>query len=613
MIYGSTLLGAVKDVKGASITVALNDDTIAGLAFVSGCGYRVGQVGSFVKIALGYVELFGIVSQAGAGAVPQNISPNQPFGYRWLTVQLVGESIGGSEFRRGLSQYPTIDDDVYLVTESDLARIYGHPDSVNHVRIGHLAGAESIPALLDIDKLITRHSAVVGTTGSGKSTTVAGLLNSLSDAGSYPSSRILIFDLHGEYAAALGDRATVFRINPNANRGEKKLCLPYWAMNFSELLSVSLGSVDEKNVGAVLSKIYDLKAASLAKNPRRGLDDTTLTVDSPVPFSIHKLWFDFHVLLNATHTKPASGQSDATIAYLQDPSGNALQRGDALKVIAPRFRAQEHQNIFLSGSLLNIRMQIESLASRLRDSRFDFLFRPGLWTPNLDGDVSEDLDTLLKEWMGGDSPISILDLSGTPSDIMKEVIGILIRIIYDALFWARNLPEGGRHRPILLIFEEAHSYLGGGDTGPAAVSVKRVVREGRKYGIGGMIVSQRPSEIDATILSQCGTIVAMRLTNSTDRGHIRNVVSDNMEGLLSMLPILRTGEAIVVGESVQLPVRTVIDTPSKNRRPDSGDPSVIAGPDQPGGWDSARMSGDFAEVMEAWRRQDPRATRVKLD
>ncbi|MCX6582961.1 MAG: ATP-binding protein [Candidatus Aminicenantes bacterium] len=609
-----TLLGTVQDVQGASIRVSLNLETISGLSFIKGHGYRIGQVGSFVRIPMGLIDLFGVVSQVGAGAAPVQLSAEQPHGNRWMAVQLVGEGHRRGEFKRGISQYPTIGDEVHLVTEQDLVRIYGRPDEPNFVRVGHLASAESIPALIDINKLITRHCAVVGATGSGKSTTVAGLMASLSDKGMYPSARIIVLDIHGEYAAALRDKATVFRINPNTKNKEEPLFVPYWAMTFDELLSIIFGSLDDANRGAIIEKITDLKWTTLEKKPRAGVSKDNLTVDTPVPFSIHKLWIDLYRLINATHTAPpGSGQSEITEALLLDHNNSPVQPGDPMKVIPPKYMPQTQaagaQKIYLSGSQLNIRRPLEGLASKLRDPRFDFLFQPGPWLPDVDGVPEKDLDLLLEEWIGGPQPISILDLSGIPVSILTNLIGVLLRIVYDALFWARNLSEGGRERPLLIVLEEAHSYLGQGETGPAAQAVRRIAKEGRKYGIGAMIVSQRPAEVDTTILSQCGTIVAMRLANPTDRAHVTGAVTDNLEGLFSMLPILRVGEAIIAGEAANLPVRTLIDPPAKNRRPDSSDPLVYDS-EWPGGWNRNTEKSDYKEVVTVWRKQEPRSPRI---
>ena len=215
--------------------------------------------------------------------------------------------------------------------------------------------------------------------------------------------------------------------------------------------------------------------------------------------------------------------------------------------------------------------------------------------------------------MGGKHPIVVLDLSGIPSSILNELIGTLIRVLYDALFWARYRSEGGRERPLLVVLEEAHVYLGKEHKGSAASAVRRIAKEGRKYGIGAMIVSQRPSEVDDTILSQCGTLFALRMSNPTDRSHVIGTVTDSLQGLLSNLPILRTGEAIVVGEAVHLPMRALIEAPPKDRRPDSSDPVIFGGTfvegstehSVPGGWDRTREPGDYKHVITTWRRQQP--------
>ena len=607
-----TLLGTVQDVQGATISVALDKNTISGLAFIEGHGYRIGQIGSFVRIPIGFVDLFGIVSQIGAGAVPENLATVEPFGYRWMKIQLIGEGQRKGEFKRGISQYPTIGDEVHLITEQDLSRIYGRPDAPNFVRVGSLASAESIPALVDVDKLVTRHSAVVGTTGAGKSTTVANLLLSLSDESKYPSARIIILDIHGEYHAALRDRAAVFRVNANKEHGESPLFIPYWAMTFDELMAVTFGQLGDTERGGVMEKVTELKLAALNKKARNGVSEDNLTVDTPVPFSIQRLWFDLHRLVHATHTQ-AGGQSEKTEALLLGEGGQPLQSGDILNVIPPKYRPQTQaageQKIFLSSSALNIRRPLHALASRLRDPRYGFLFRPGPWHPDADGVPQEDLDTLLKGWVGGKQAITILDLSGIPVSILTHLVGVLLRVIFDSLFWARNLSEGGRERPLLCVLEEAHTYLNQGNEGAAALAARRIVKEGRKYGLGAMVVSQRPSEIDSTILSQCGTIFAMRLANASDRSHVTGAVSDNLEGLFTMLPALRVGEAIIVGEAVHLPMRTLVDPPAKNRRPESSDP-LIYDPDHPGGWNRKRDTDDYQDVLTVWRKQDPRSGRI---
>jgi hypothetical protein len=612
-----TRLGTVEDVKGATVSVSLDKEAI-GLVFVEGYGYKIGQLGSFVRIPLGYLDLFGVVSQVGASAVPERLLEKGNFGYNWITVQLLGEGVRSGEFKRGLSQYPTIGDPVHLVTEKDLKIVYGRPDSPKYLTVGSLSSAESIPALVDVNTLITRHSAVVGSTGSGKSTTVAGLLNVISRSGRLPSARVLVFDIHGEYASALRGSAKIFRVSPDSRRGELPLFVPYWALTFDELLPLTFGEIgNDTDRGGILEMITEKKSAALASYPKKGVDDVTLNVDTPVPFSIHQLWYELYLLVISTHLQTGN-QTTETVAFEKNKDGSVMDKGDPMAARPPKCKPQDisagaNPKVYLSQSRLNIRRPLEALAFKLRDPRYDFLFKPGNWLPDPTGKSNKDLDELLEEWLGGSSePITILDLSGVPRDILNILIGALLRIVYDALFWARNLPEGGRERPLLVVLEEAHSYLQKDEKSPAASAVRRIVKEGRKYGIGAMIVSQRPAEIDTTILSQCGTFFAMRLSNPTDRSHVTSAVSDNLEGLFSMLPILRTGEAIVVGEAVHIPTRTMVKAPPKNQRPDSQDP-VVYDDFGPGGWNKKRETepSDYEEVVELWRKQSPVSTRLK--
>ena len=205
----------------------------------------------------------------------------------------------------------------------------------------------------------------------------------------------------------------------------------------------------------------------------------------------------------------------------------------------------------------------------------------------------------------GENTLSVFDVSGIPSGILHDIIGILLRVMYDSMFWSRNLKQGGRKRPLLIVMEEAHNYLGSDNYSRASKVVRRLVKEGRKYGISAMVVSQRPSEIDPTILSQCGTTIALRLTNSNDRGIIANTVSDNLSNLVNMLPILKTGETIIVGEAVKMPMRAIITFPDKENRPDSNDPIVASDEKGKGGWNNALDITDeeYQNIVKAWRLQ----------
>ncbi len=616
----ATVIGTVQDVSGTTVSVTLGFNQFSGLTFVKGQGYRIGQIGSFVKIPIGYTELFGIVSQVGASAIPESHATDMSNSHRWMTIQLIGEGHRSDQFQRGISQYPTIDDEVHLVSESDLAAIYGRVGELNNfVRIGHISGSESIDALIDINKLVTRHSAVVGTTGSGKSTTVAGILSALSDPVRFPSARIVLLDLHGEYAKALGDRANIFKINPDQRvENELPLQIPYWALSFDEMLRLTFGPLpaDGKARNVILERVIAAKVECLRAYPRDGIDEASVGGDSPIPFSLNKLWYDLYCTEFGTYNPALGTPTDpASWTYERDGAG-ADWVGDALSGVPPRFRRVKNtkgddEKILYLPDPLNLRNALETLGARLRVSRFDFLLKAGDWHPSLDGAVAMDLPELMKQWIGGDKTTSIIDLSGVPSSMTNDIIGVVLRVLYDALFWARNLSEGGRERPLLLVMEEAHNYLQGSSDSLAASIVRRIVKEGRKYGIGAMIVSQRPAEIDPTILSQCGTFFALRLSNSTDRSHVTGTLSDNLEGLTNMLPILRTGEAIVLGEAVSMPMRAAIQAPPKDRRPDSQDPLICDTvlPDEsqtPGGWNiPLNADASYDDFVRVWRQQNP--------
>lgn len=605
-----TLLGKVESTSGSAVRVALDPKTLSGLVYIDGQAHRVGQVGSFVRIPQGFSSLFGIVIQAGSsGEVNSDEDPRSD--HRWLSVEVVGEGKTNEPFSRGVYRYPTIGDEVHLVTEADLAVVYGAETSRNHIEIGVLSSASSIPARVEINKLITRHCAVVGATGSGKSTTVAGLLHRISDPERFPSARIVLLDLHGEYADAFRDKAYVYKVNPELSRGERALAIPYWALTFDELLPLTFGDLDDMARGRVADWIVQQKKEIASTGKYGKLEPEWITVDTPLPFSLKKLWHTLRWEIDATYPR---GAEQTSLNSCQEDPGNA----DAL--LPARFRPNDGTNVVQSRSTLNVRRPLEALASRLRDPRFDFLFSPEGWTPDLTGETAEDLDGLLASWLGDGSdshrPVAILDVSGIPTFVLESLVGALLRLLFDAAFWGRKLSEGGRERPLLLVMEEAHLYLSD-SSGVAGMAVKRIVKEGRKYGIGAMVVSQRPTEIDATILSQCGTFISLRIGNSQDRGHVTSSTTESLRGLLDLLPTLRTGEAIIVGEAVQLPTRAMIRRPPRDQQPNSADPRVVEieygeGESGPGGWDKAVERSDYSDLMEAWRRQDPTSSRIKV-
>ena len=589
-----TYLGTIAAVSGAALSVHLAQSIASGLSIINGQTYKVGQVGSFVRVPQGYQDLFGVVSEVGANAVPEHMDSVDDTG-RWVKVELVGEVVART-FERGVSQYPNIGDSVHLAVEEHLRRIYDIRGQ-GQIVIGTLSSAESITAKVALDELVTRHSAVLGSTGSGKSTTIASLLRAITtfspEAEQYPNARVLMLDIHGEYSAPLADVSQVFSVEPQY--GEKRLFIPYWALDTDNLLDFLTGELEGNRETAFTNKIVQLKAASHSTQVFSGVASSSITVDTPLPFSLKQLWYD---LINfETTTYEGKDRDQPTL----------LDPGNPDTLTPPRYKphAMGAAGPFLNQQAFGIQRPLNLLRSRLLDRRYDFLLRPGPWEPDLGGKPKKDLDALLAAWLGGSKPITILDLSGVPSSVLERLVGSILKIVYEALFWSREKTEGGIQRPLLIVMEEAHRYLSDSSGGTASEVVQRIVKEGRKYGVGAMVVSQRPSEVNETILSQCGTFFALRLSNPSDRARVQGTLPDGLVGLLDVLPILRTGEAIVTGEAAKLPMRCRVTLPAKEHRPRSEDPTVSVN------WSLQRRDEGYERVVASWRAQSPLESKEK--
>ncbi|MCB1056218.1 MAG: ATP-binding protein [Acidobacteria bacterium] len=601
-----TFVGQVASVTGAVVRVRLREDMPSTLVMISGESYRVGQIGGFFRVPLGYTNLYAVCTQVGADAAPPG-SAEQEFGvvletdsrprlsgYRWMTIVLFGEGLGG-DFERGVGQYPTVGDEVHLVTNDDLKVIYGwSKEERGTISVGQIAAASGISADLSVPGLVSRHSAVIGSTGAGKSNLVTVLLETVSD-GSLPNARAIVIDPHGEYATALGDQARVFRIRPNEAVGEKPLWVPFWALPFFELQELTLGGLQPNHEAAIRDKVLDMKLEA-AKNLNIPPLPETLTADSPVPFSIKQLWYELDKFERLTF-KTSGNQRKADA---NDPE----EAGDAVQLKSARYPAASpyNQPPYKNSRKRNIERQLDLMRSRLKDARFSFLFTPGGGLePTVEGTVQSDLDSLLRDWVGHDRPITIFDVSGLPSEVLPTIVGTMLRVVYDMLFWAQDLPIGGRQQPLLVVIDEAHRFVPEGGETSAHRTLSRIAKEGRKYGAGLMLVTQRPSEIDSAVLSQCGSLLALRLTNSADRTKVAAAAPDDLGGLIEQLPSLRTGEGIFLGEVMPIPSRVRVR--KARQKPVGDDPKL------PEAWQTApRPDGQlYSQALANWRSQSASA------
>lgn len=569
-------IGRVRHVRGATVTVEL-DSALAGVTPLwEGRLHPVGQVGSLVEIPQGPIKLLASVTLVGIAELSGLLEPSAAvqLGDRWLQVQLLGEVDGLGRFHRGVSTYPGLDDPVHFTTPAALRAIFP-PPGLDHVRLGGLASAPDVAVALNAQSLVVRHGAIVGSTGSGKTSAVASLLQSFVRNG-WTSANIVVVDPHGEYAQALGADAAVRSV---LGAYETMLRVPYWALPASEILRAFTGRDESSTVVARFSELVanarrDFVAAATWLN----LDPAGISADTPVPFDLREVWFrlDFD---NAATYSEGSGKGKVEIET----------EGDAGALLPARFKAYAMGNTapYKGPMFGHYGTTPDRLRARLRDPRFRFFLEP---EAHVTGD--DPLPGVIADWLGSEQPLSVLDFSGVPVEATDLAVGLVLQMLFEISVRSRDTGIG-RPRPVLIVLEEAHRYLSeSATTRIAKESVNRIAREGRKYGIGVLLVTQRPSELPDTALSQVGTIVALRLTNSTDQGTVKAALPDAVAGLAEVLPSLRTGEAIIVGEAVTLPSRVQIAKPDP--RPQADDPSLDS-------WRMPPSVNDVRDAITRWR------------
>lgn len=547
MKHNPTHIGQVESVSGNSVTIKMASSYPSNMPIIGGTVYRIGQIGSFLKIPLGYANLYGLVTQAGVLAMPDALlmaykeNPSIVDSHRWLQMILVGEQVGSS-FERGVLQSPTSGDHVHLVTNDDLRIVYGGYNTQSSIVIGNQSASEGLEAQLDLDKLVSRHCAILGSTGSGKSNAVSIMIKAIAEK-PLPSARVLMIDPHGEYASSLRGKCKVFRVGASAVDSEEELCVPFWALPFKELIAIFPGKLSDQNEDYIRGKVLGLKRVSAIGIG--GLRAESITADSPVPFSIAQLWFDLDNFERITFRTDRI--TPETLVMTGDPATLTSNQYPiaGLGASAP----------FLNQKAKGILGFLDGMRSRLLDQSYSFLFKPTGYAPDLNGLVPNDLPKLYSTWFGHGFPVSILDLSAIPSEVMQTIAGCILKITYDALYWGQTTLVGGKFQPLLVVLDEAHAYLKAGEESISSRTVQAIAKEGRKYGVGLLLVTQRPSELDETVLSQCGSIIALRMTNSRDKGHVVSAMQDELREMADVLSGLRTGEAIVSGEAVRIPSR----------------------------------------------------------
>lgn len=572
-----TLIGRVRHVMGATITVQLLEEVAGSAPLYEGRVYHIGQIGSLVTLPQGPIRLIGAVTMLG---ISELTTPTEPAmipqqGERWLRVQLLGELDALGRFQRGVSIFPSLDDEVRFATSSELTAMYP-PESQGFIGIGGLSTSRNHNLRLDLGKLVTRHTAVLGSTGSGKSSTVARIIQGVLSHG-IERANILVIDPHGEYSVAFGDNANVMSFD---GEGASALSIPYWALGLDDLLRAYMG-------GRIVNVVVKNKVAELVLKYRREFlkasgwttpspDD--ITVDTPIPYDIREVWYELDILNRGTvRHKTTNDYAFST-------------HGDAKTLTPATFEQYAPGGPFQNAVYGQYSPLPDRMVVRLKDPRFSFLSRT-----YPDPTAPDPLPSCLAAWLGGERPISVLNFSGVPSEAADVAIGAVLNLLFE-ITTACPPDEGiGRARPVWILIEEAHRFIGDSiseTAGAAKSACERIAREGRKYGLGLMVVSQRPAELSETALSQCGTFISMRLTNPGDQNRIKSALPDTVANLADALPSLRTGEALVTGEAITLPSRVLIDRPRPE--PSATDPKLDP-------WFGARLNNNVTQAVARWR------------
>ncbi len=505
------------------------------------------ELGTLVKVETAKSLVVGLVSALSI-PVPSH-DPAEPE-VRVVELEFVGELPKGlngtpESFRRGVSNYPAIGHMAFNVTQAELQTVYAI-DVEGSIRIGTIVQESSVPAMVNANDLLGKHFAVLGSTGTGKSCATALLLRNILKKS--PHAHILLLDPHREYAPAFGNKAEVVTA--------EDLTLPFWLLTFEEMVEIVIGQQSNREADIeILRELIPMAKSRYGAAQRRGDiravlqraegDYAAPSVDTPVPYRISDL-----------------------VALIEEHIGKLELRGE----LAPFKRLKAR------------------LTSVSRDPHFSFMF--GSLT--IQDNMADILGRLFRVPVNG-KPISIIELAGLPAEVINVVVSVLSRMSFDLALWSNG------RVPITLVCEEAHRYVPR-DTSlgfePTKRALSRIAKEGRKYGVSLCIVSQRPAELDPTILSQCNTIFGMRLPNERDQEILRARVSDSSASLLEVLPSLGTGEAVVFGEGVALPTRMRFDRLPEEAMPRSATAEFTKV------WQSDVGDSDFlSDLVTRWRSQ----------
>ncbi len=567
-------IGKIIEVDGSRIIAELDPGLTELSRVYAGETYPIGQFGSIVRIHFGRKLIYALVGRLRMKAehdAEHGMTPRAAPDERILEADLFGEGEwtyeesgkGELGFERGVATYPLPQQTVYLTPSAELRFIYGHFKGTV-IQIGEHVGAGGAPCYANLNELLGKHTAILGSTGAGKSAAVAAIIHSVIQHGTDATygtwkPQIVILDPHNEYGKA-------FKGHKRLSTDEGTLSLPYWLLDLDETIGLLIGKTEYAATSqANIVKNALLVARSKAALNVLGLDPNKLTVDSPVPYVLGDPagLNEFGELNGAKYDTGLVGAINA-----QRPSNkNKKDHEDYNKVL-------------------------RKLDSLIKDDRLSFMMTS--W----DGG-DDPMPSILAQILGDDAAVRVVDLSGVPNEVAGTASAAVARALFSVKIWQSVVEREAS--PVVLVCEEAHRYVpnsGEAQYEAAQKAIKRIAKEGRKYGIGLLLVSQRPSEVETTVLSQCNSWIVLRITNEADRAHVRGVLPDSMAGLTKMLSGLRRQEAIFVGQAAMLPSRIMIRDLDNEQLPKSSDIDFDKG------WQTDGMSEqELKTVSDRWRYQ----------
>ena len=578
-------IGHIVEVSGTTIRVELSGDVTELTRTYEGRVYPIGQIGSIVKVHFGRRLVFGFVTllRMRSEELLEIVKPIPPDAdQRLMEVELFAEGVWNVadqklRFVRGVTTYPLPRQSVHLLTREEIVHIYSAAEGQQNegeysplVPFAHYVGADNAVCRANVDKMLGMHCAVLGSTGSGKSGAVAALLHSMLDHTPEPDAvchpRILVIDPHGEYSHAFKERAIIYRAyDPlgNEESAGSPISLPYWLMSADEFRLLAIGKT-EKEATSQNNIIY--KALAHARMVAADLVN-------PAPSD-----FGFDVPgdgLDADAPRPKGDVNAELIAefdrdkprpFSMEELMNHIRFSQAVNVTGGKTKAKSVTDLSKEG----FRSILDKLTVLRRDPRIRFMMQE--WTadsPPLEHIIAQLVGQIQGE-AGVDQDIRILDISGLPNEVAGPLAAMLARLLFQ--YKVYQTTDERKRDPVVLVCEEAHRYVpdrGEAEYAAAQTAIRRIAREGRKYGIGLMLVSQRPADIESTVISQCGTWLVLRLTNAADQQHVARFLPDGLSGMTKALPNLAQQEALFVGEGASMPARIRIRDLADDQLPKS--------------------------------------------